>query len=85
MIYRSDEPFALLYWDDNVDSCPPSTPEHDHMVQLDKCDFEIQLAFETFPVMSMGDYVESMCGMDEEELRDGATLYYGKSLTVELY
>ena len=84
IIHRNDKPFALLYWDDNVDSCPPSTPEHDYMVKLDKCDFETQLAFETYPVMSMGDYVESMCGMDEAELRQGATLIYGNTLSVEI-
>jgi len=73
-----------MYWDDNVDSCPPATPEHDHFVKLDKCEFETQLAFETYPVMTMGDYIESLSGMDETELRDGATLYYGKSLSVEI-
>lgn len=85
MIYRSGEPFALLYWDDNVDACPPSTPEHDELVKMDKCDFETQLAFGTFPVMTMGDYMESMCGMDVSELRSGATLFYGKTLEIDLY
>jgi hypothetical protein len=85
MIYRSGEPFALLYWDDNVDACPPSTPEHDEMVIMDKIDFETHQAFETFPVMTMGEYVESMCGLSEDEIRDGATIHYGNTLTVELY
>jgi len=85
MIYRNAEPFALLYWDDHVDSCPPSTPEHDELVKIAKCDFEMHLAFETLPVMTMGEYMESMCGMDDSDLRGGAKLVYGNAVTFDLY
>jgi len=85
LICRNGEPFALLYWDTNVHACAPSTPETDKLLKLDKTDFETQLAFETYPVMTMDDYVESMCGMSEDELREGATLHYGNTLTVDLF
>lgn len=84
MLYRDDEPIALVTWDSNNESCPPATPINDHLSVIDQCDFDMLLAFKAYPVMTMNDYVESMGGMNEDVLQDGTVLFYGNGLMVEI-
>jgi hypothetical protein len=58
MLYRDDEPTCLIRWDTNNESCAAPTAANERMTPMRKSDFDVHVAFETYPVITMDEYRE---------------------------
>ena len=63
ILRRDGDPVCLIAWDTHNESCGVTLQLNDMIFVLTTTEFELHLAFETFPVITMDDYREGYLGI----------------------
>lgn len=58
VLRRDGEPVCLIQWDTHNESCGVTLRLNEMLFELSKTEFELHVAFETFPVITMDEYRE---------------------------